>query len=137
MRPLSEFTAEQFNAWFSHTDQCSPQVVTYHCPPGTPNCEPITVFRQITPGGTQVIVGWQLDDTERDMVARGGTIWLVQNGGLAPHSLHVVGPHVNGVHCDECGAMLPITDQPCHYCVQKKRPYTPECEVNKHTCEPT
>lgn len=132
-----DYTSEEFQAWFDHEHQVAPQVVTYHCPPDMPDCEPATALRYFDQVGRQVVmVGWTPTLHEIEQLRRGGTVFIRMVGALVPHSMHIVGPHIEArVQCDYCGELLQITDEPCDYCAAKDRDYTPECEVNKHWCK--
>lgn len=44
------------------------------------------------PGRWRYLVRVELDDLDRDLIARGGVLWLDLDGGEVPWCIHVTGP---------------------------------------------
>ena len=91
MNIVSEFTADQIAYWSARHLEAQPSVMA--CPPGMPDCEPAAVILTRDEYGARVVrVGWKPNEIELAHLAQGGTLWLSQWGGLAPHMLEVQAP---------------------------------------------
>jgi hypothetical protein len=62
----------------------------FACPPDLPDCEPCEVSIDVTDGSEVVRVPWVPTADDVAILAAGGTLWLTQWGGLAPHDLSVI-----------------------------------------------
>lgn len=63
----------------------------FRCPPEITNCQSIETVAE----GELVHVPWIPDEIELMHLATGGTIWLTQWGGLAPHIVRII-PKMGG-----------------------------------------
>jgi hypothetical protein len=89
MHPANAVTEDQMGYWAGY-----PAHLVRFQPPtdGPANCSPVATVVTHTDDGSVVRVPWRVDDIEVDQLRRGGTLWLSQWGGLAPHALEVQPP---------------------------------------------